>query len=268
MKQARPVLPCGCPASMAGARQAGPFSLRYSRYLPCCAAGRHMHGEARIALPLHGFFEAACAGRVVRVGPGGALYRPANDAHEDVYRDVMDCVTVLLPDHVGHPATGRAQALNDPRLHRAALALHREAKAGDDASNLIVEGLALLVSSILLSRMPHMGTGVPQWIGRVRDQLQGCDGPPPSLSELANSVERDPTYVAATFKRVYGMTAGDYVRRRRLWRARDALDCDRDSSLSEIAADCGFADQSHFTRHFRRLFGTTPGAYRLRAASS
>jgi transcriptional regulator GlxA family with amidase domain len=64
------------------------------------------------------------------------------------------------------------------------------------------------------------------------------------------------------------MTAGDYVRRLRLWRARDALDCDRDSSLSEIAADCGFADQSHFTRHFRRLFGTTPGAYRLRAASS
>jgi AraC family transcriptional regulator len=266
MKQARPVLPCGCPASMAGTRQAGPFSLRYSRYLPCCAAGRHIHGEARIALPLRGFFETACAGRLVQVKPGGALYRPPNDAHEDVHRDVMDCVTVLLPDDVGRPAT--AQALDDPRLHRAALALHREARADDDASNLIVEGLALLVSTILLSRMPHMETGVPRWIVRVRDRLQDCDGPPPSLSELANGVERDPTYVAATFKRVYGMTAGDYVRRLRLWRARDALDRDRDSSLSKIAADCGFADQSHFTRHFRHLFGMTPGAYRLRAASS
>lgn len=268
MTQARPVLPCGCPASMAGARQAGAFSLRYSRYLPCCAAGRHTHGEARIALPLHGFFETACTGRVVRVGPGGALYRPANDEHEDVYRDVMDCVTVLLPGHVGGPVIGPAQTLNDPRLHRAALALHREAKADDDASNLIVEGLALLVSSILLSRMPHIGVGVPRWIARVRDRLQDCDGPPPSLSELANDVERDPAHVAATFKRVYGTTAGEYVRRLRLWRARDALDRDRDSSLSEIAADCGFADQSHFTRHFRGLFGTTPGAYRLRAASS
>lgn len=268
MKQAHPILPCGCPANMAGARHAGPFSLRYSRYLPCCAAGRHVHGEARIALPLHGFFETACAGRLVQVKPGEALYRPANDEHEDVYRDVMDCVTVLLPDRVGRSATGHAQALSDPRLHHAALALHREAKAGDDASNLIVEGLALLVSSILLSRIPHMEVGVPRWIARVRDRLQDCDGPPPSLSELADRVERDPTHVAATFKRVYGMTAGDYVRRLRLWRARDALERDRDSSLSEIAADCGFADQSHFTRHFRRLFGTTPGAYRLRAASS
>ena len=268
MNQAPPALPCGCPASKAGARQAGQFSLRYSRYLACCAAGRHVHAEARIALPLQGFFETACAGHIVQVGPGGALYRPVNDEHEDIYGGVMDCVTVLLPSHGGPPATGPARTLSDPRLHCAALALHHEAKARDAASNLIVEGLALLVSSILLSRLPRREACVPRWIVRVRDRLQDCEGPPPSLSELANSVERDPTYVAATFKRAYGMTAGDYVRRLRLWRARDALNRDHDSSLSEIAVDCGFADQSHFTRHFRRLFGTTPGAYRLRAASS
>lgn len=268
MSQAHQVLPCGCPADTAGARGAGPFSLRYSRYLPCCTAGRHVHGEARIALPLRGFFETACTGRLVQVGPGGALFRPANDEHEDVYRDVMDCVTLLLPGQVGLPATGPAQLLADRRLHRAALALYGEAKADDVASSLIVEGLALLVSSVLLSRTPRAGTGALQWITRVRDQLHDCDGPLPSLSELARGVGRDPAYVAATFKRVYGMTAGDYVRRLRLWRARDALDRDRDSSLSDIAADCGFADQSHFTRHFRRLFGATPGAYRLRVASS
>ncbi|MGH6888058.1 MAG: helix-turn-helix domain-containing protein [Rhizomicrobium sp.] len=249
---------------MAVMRRAGPFSLRYSRYLPRCAAGRHAHGEARIALPLHGWFETKSAGRLVQVGTGGALYRPANDEHEDVYHDAMDCVTVLLPDQLGLPVTGHAQAMNDPRLHRAAIGLQREATASDVASNLIIEGLALLVSCILVSAMPRADSGVSRWVARVREQLRDCDGPPPSLSELAHSVGRDPAYVAATFKRVYGMTVGDYVRRLRLWRVWDALDRNCDSKLSELAADCGFADQSHFTRHFRRMFGVTPGSYRVR----
>jgi AraC-like DNA-binding protein len=35
-----------------------------------------------------------------------------------------------------------------------------------------------------------------------------------------------------------------------------------DESLSEIALNCGFADQSHFSREFRRQFGRTPRDYR------
>jgi len=35
-----------------------------------------------------------------------------------------------------------------------------------------------------------------------------------------------------------------------------------DSSLAEIAAICGFADQSHFTRVFTRSVGISPGAWR------
>jgi AraC-like DNA-binding protein len=37
--------------------------------------------------------------------------------------------------------------------------------------------------------------------------------------------------------------------------------------LAEIAAESGFADQSHFTKEFGRLMGETPRAYRLRYAS-
>jgi AraC-like DNA-binding protein len=35
-----------------------------------------------------------------------------------------------------------------------------------------------------------------------------------------------------------------------------------DESLADIALTCGFADQSHFSREFRRQFGRTPRAYR------
>ncbi|WP_345774966.1 helix-turn-helix domain-containing protein [Sinorhizobium prairiense] len=35
-----------------------------------------------------------------------------------------------------------------------------------------------------------------------------------------------------------------------------------DAALSEVAISCGFSDQSHFTRVFSSIVGTTPGAWR------
>ena len=54
---------------------------------------------------------------------------------------------------------------------------------------------------------------------------------------------------------------GEYARRRRLDYARRQL-ADPDRPLAQIAADAGFADQSHLTRVFKRFTGLTPGQYR------
>ena len=54
---------------------------------------------------------------------------------------------------------------------------------------------------------------------------------------------------------------GEYGRRARIeWAAAQIAAGDR--PLAEIAAEAGFADQSHFTRLFRRYLGTTPGRFR------
>lgn len=65
------------------------------------------------------------------------------------------------------------------------------------------------------------------------------------------------------FAAEYGMSPQRYLRRLRLQAASRLLVSTREG-LAEIAASCGFADQSHFTREFRRLTGTTPGRYRER----
>ncbi len=62
------------------------------------------------------------------------------------------------------------------------------------------------------------------------------------------------------FKRAYGLTPEDFRRQLRVERARALLA--RSETLAAIAADAGFADQSHMTREFYRLLGLTPGAYR------
>jgi AraC-like DNA-binding protein len=59
----------------------------------------------------------------------------------------------------------------------------------------------------------------------------------------------------------FHLTPQKYLRKLRLRIASRTL-MDTNQALSEIAQQCGFADQSHFTREFRRQFGRTPREYR------
>jgi len=58
-----------------------------------------------------------------------------------------------------------------------------------------------------------------------------------------------------------GVTPHQYVIRRRIERAKKLLKYS-DLKIVEIALACGFANQSHLSRHFRNLVGTSPKAYR------
>jgi AraC family transcriptional regulator len=69
------------------------------------------------------------------------------------------------------------------------------------------------------------------------------------------------SYLASTFRRCYGCSVRDYVRRLRLEYACRELERSH-SSLLEISAAAGFCDNSHFSRIFKEAFGTSPGAYR------
>jgi AraC-like DNA-binding protein len=57
------------------------------------------------------------------------------------------------------------------------------------------------------------------------------------------------------------MTFHTYVSRRRVERAKEMM-VTTDQPLTAIASRCGFADQSHFGRVFRRLVGPSPGDWR------
>ncbi len=81
-----------------------------------------------------------------------------------------------------------------------------------------------------------------------------------TVGEVADECRLSPTHFARAFKVSTGLTPHDWLQSRRIERARDLLATDL--SLAEIALDCGFADQSHFTRVFSRIAGNTPGSWR------
>ena len=102
---------------------------------------------------------------------------------------------------------------------------------------------------------------MPGWLRGVRDLVDAAPGEPPSLAAIAGAVGVHPVYLAQTFRRFCGCSLGEYARRQRLERARRLVAAGH-VPLAQIAAAAGFADQSHFTRTFKRFTGVTPRYYR------
>jgi AraC-like DNA-binding protein len=105
------------------------------------------------------------------------------------------------------------------------------------------------------------GLGAPIWLAGIRRDLDTAFNSPVSVAALASKAGRNPAYVTRAFRQRYGLTPVDYAHRHRVeWIAR-ALATSA-FSLSQLAQEAGFADQSHMTRLFARYFGITPAAYR------
>jgi AraC family transcriptional regulator len=83
-----------------------------------------------------------------------------------------------------------------------------------------------------------------------------------SLDELASEHHYSPWHFARLFKQAIGMPPHRYQLQLRITRSLPLLTERPKRSVAEIAAELGFADESHFRRHFKRIMGTTPGTYR------
>ena len=197
---------------------------------------------------------------MIDVPADGVLVRPAGEEHADRYACLERCVTVIVPQN-GVRARGPA-VLRHEGASQLALEIDRETAATDAASELVLEALLGELMSCV-SGTDAREDGACRWLHAVRAYVEECALESFTLSDLARIAERDAAYVATCFKRAYGVTIGERVRTLRLGRARQLL-ARTPLPIAEIADRCGYADQSHFTRHFRRAFALTPAQYRQR----
>ncbi len=195
------------------------------------------------------------------------------DPFESLLLHIPQVVFDELADDHGAPritALREQAGTLDPVVHHLGRALLPTLGAPGEASRLFFDHVAFAVCARLATRYAAHG-GLP---------ARRCAGSLNALQErlakaaLVADLTQEPTLVSVAqacgmpvgrFIRAFRLTTGmppfRWLRAFRVERAKDLL-LNAPLSLAQIAYDCGFADQSHFTRVFTTAVGATPGAWR------
>lgn len=221
----------------------------------------HGHDVPHFCFLERGGFEERHAGRWRPVAPGTLRSSPADDAHDILFRAPSRCVLVFVLGDPGATTPRLPEArrfATSSRLQALARRLLRDLGPRTDASPLSVEATVLELIAATLPDGPADRTGEPPpWLLRVRERLDDQPGQAVSASDLASATGYHPVYVARAFRRYFGIGLGEYARLLRAERAR-ALLRRSDEPLAWVAAETGYADQSHLSRAMRRFLGATP----------
>lgn len=232
----------------------------------------HAHKNPSVTIVLQGSLtETYPRNRAERCFPCSILFRPAGERHWDIMGEdgslnleleLVDRASTNLPG-LGRLFEKPAQSQH-PRLREIARQIHAELPLRDTAQPVVLEGLSLeflgLASRLLAGA--RRGRVPPVWLGRAWELLHDRFRGAVRIAELAEAAGVHPVHLARVFHAQYGVTPGVYLRRLRLeWAARQVIQRPT-QNLSELALSAGFSDQSHFTRAFKRHFGTSPGRLR------
>ncbi|MEV0399124.1 AraC family transcriptional regulator [Actinoallomurus sp. NPDC050550] len=238
---------------------------------------RHAHATYTVALIESGVEEFEHAGSLLRAAAGQvALLNPevVHGGHAGVpegwrYRVLYPTVDVVaeLAAELGAPGGTPYfphTVVDDPEAARLLRAVHRSAEAGDAlaSSSTLHHALAGLLRRHAARPPRSMPDGAPpRAVRAAREILHERLPDPPSLDDLAAMVGTGRFALLRAFRAAYGLPPHAYLTNLRVQRARSLLDAGR--RPAEIAADLGFTDQAHLTRHFKRIVGVPPGAYLL-----
>jgi AraC-like DNA-binding protein len=102
--------------------------------------------------------------------------------------------------------------------------------------------------------------GFPE-LARALETLHTRIDDPPGIEELAALCQLSPTHFSRLVQRLFHLTPRQLAMKVRIDEALHLL-ATTGRSLADIALATGFCDQSAFTRHFRRMAGLPPGAFR------
>lgn len=138
------------------------------------------------------------------------------------------------------------------------------AAAGDTAEMAQQQGLLILakwLGTTARKEQPRFGR-----ITRAKNAIDDAPEQRFSLDMLARETGLSKYHFLRAFVQATGLTPHAYIVQRRLAKARALVT--GGTTIAEAAAAAGFSDQAHFTRHFHRCYGFSPGRLRCGSAIS
>jgi AraC family transcriptional regulator len=227
----------------------------------------HSHELPFFCLFFGGDYEEKYGRRDVQFKPFTFSFRPAGVPHQDAIGprgarmfgiEVQPAWQRKLQSCSGSLAVGYDFEGGGPLW--LALRLYTETRTKLPESDLQVESLISELLGAIVCK-PESCRIAPLWLRRVQEKLDAEFHARITMDELALEAGVHPVHLSRVFRRCMGKGIGDYVHRLRVRQACERM-LDYEATLADISVEVGFADQSHFSRAFRDITGTTPAAFR------
>ncbi|TWJ00678.1 AraC family transcriptional regulator [Mucilaginibacter frigoritolerans] len=148
----------------------------------------------------------------------------------------------------------------DPHAKMLMYNLFRESKLDQHNGALAIDVLLVELFSLMNNIQVTGDKKKPKWVDQIRELLNDTIEDL-SLTDIAKTLNIHPVHLSRDFYKHFNCRLGDYRRALKIERALSLLP-KADLSLTEIAFQCGFADQSHFIRSFKSLQHLSPLQYR------
>lgn len=154
-------------------------------------------------------------------------------------------------------------------MHGLATALLDPVEQANERSALFIDHIALAFHAHVTdvygnsaARAHPISGGLSPWqLRHALDFMTARLDGDPTIAQLAEECGLSSGYFARAFRRTLGVAPHQWLTRKRVERARELLLIEG-LGLAEVAALCGFVDQSHFTQVFAKLEGAAPGQWR------
>ncbi|SDQ74561.1 AraC-type DNA-binding protein [Chryseobacterium soldanellicola] len=227
----------------------------------------HYHENAYFTFLLQGNVIEGNKKEIYECSAGTLLYHHWEDPHYNIKPDGFTRgFHIEIPRkwfealHISKDNLEGSFNIKNPALKLLMYKIFKESKTNDNASETATHQLLLNIFHQLSDQKSH-SEKKPAWVKQIDELLRESYTEKLNLTEISNSLNIHPMHLSRDFHKYFQCNLGEYIRKLKISKSLSILPVN-EKTLTEVAFECGFADQSHFIRCFKENMGITPLKYR------
>jgi len=232
----------------------------------------HYHQNSYFSYSLEGHCIEKSKRKTYAVKPGTLLFHNWQDAHcntnhseysRNFYVELEK--EWFVDRNINQSKIEGSMQIENPFLKYLYHQIYLETRLKDDSFNISVESLLCNVFELLNDSTKVNNSVTPIWVNKVKEIIHDQFLDKLTLEYLSKEANVHPSHLSREFPRYFKSTLGNYIRKVKIEHSITLLKV-RDS-LTNVAYECGFADQSHFIRCFKASYNMTPNTFKKILAS-